>query len=63
MKTTWTSENMYEHPAPHQAGVYGRIVLTEAGIYCLMVGGMTLSCPPSWAAKIHHDETTAKGDA
>lgn len=49
----WQSTGLHEHPAKHQAGTYGQIVLTEAGVYILKVGGSHMSCPQDWAAKIH----------
>ena len=57
MKSQWTSQRLYEHPAKHQTGVYGKIELGEAGVYVLRVGAAHMSCPQDWAAKIHHDET------
>jgi hypothetical protein len=54
----WTSTGLYEHPAKHQAGRYGNIEQSQAGIYVLRVGGSHMSCPQDWAAKIHADETT-----
>lgn len=56
MKTTWESTNLHEHPAKHQKGTYGRIVLSFANVYCLQVGGGYMSCPQDWAAKIHAEE-------
>lgn len=56
MADAWKSIGLYEHPAKHQAGVYGNVVLSTAGVYALRVGGGTMSCPQDWAAKIHHDE-------
>lgn len=56
----WKSIDLYEHPAKHQAGTYGNVVLSTAGVYCLRVGGGNMSCPQDWAAKIHHDETNEK---
>lgn len=52
----WQSIGLYEHPAKHNAGIYGSIIQSEAGIYALKVGGSHMSCPQDWAAKIHHDE-------
>ena len=51
---------MYEHPAKHQAGTYGNVVLSTAGVYCLRVGGSTMSCPQEWATKIHKEEGDEK---
>lgn len=56
MKSRWTSQRIYAHPAKHQAGVYGKIELSETGVYVLRVGSCHMSCPQDWAAKIHHDE-------
>ena len=57
---TWKSIGLYEHPATHQAGRYGNVVLSPAGIYALRVGGSTMSCPQDWAAKIHAEEGNEK---
>lgn len=57
----WKSTGLYEHPANQQAGTYGKIVLSEAGIYNLKVGGSLMSCPQDWAAKIHAEETEQSG--
>ena len=57
MKHQWKSEGLFEHPAKHQAGTFGKIVLSEAGVYCLQVGGGVMSCPQQWAARIHAEET------
>jgi hypothetical protein len=59
----WKSIGLYEHPAEHQAGVYGSVVLSEAGVYCLRVGGTIMSCPQGWAAKIHKEEADEKESA
>lgn len=56
MADAWKSIGLYEHPAKHQKGVYGNVVLSPAGVYCLRVGGTTMSCPQDWAAKIHKEE-------
>jgi hypothetical protein len=52
----WKSKEIYEHPAKHQAGTVGNVVLSTAGVYCLRVGASTMSCPQDWAAKIHKEE-------
>lgn len=52
----WQSKKMYEHPAKHNAGRYGHIILSNAGVYSLRVGGSYMSCPQDWAAKIHATE-------
>lgn len=57
MNAQWKSQRLYEHPAEHQAGRYGQVELSEAGVYVLRVGNCHMSCPQDWAAKIHHDET------
>ncbi len=56
----WVSQGLHEHPVKYQQGVYGKIVLSQAGIYVLQVGGGIMSCPQEWATKIHHDEITEK---
>jgi hypothetical protein len=61
MKKEWTSQGMYEHPAKHQAGVFGNVVLSPAGVYALRVGSSTMSCPQDWAAGIHAEETGQTG--
>ena len=53
----WKSTGLYEHPAKHQAGVYGNIKLSTAGVYALQVGASTMSCPQDWATAIHAEET------
>ena len=63
MGDAWKSIGLYEHPAKHNAGVYGNIIKTDVGIYALRVGGSTMSCPQDWAAKIHHDEGDEKESA
>jgi hypothetical protein len=63
MADQWKSIGLYEHPARHNAGVYGNIVLSTAGVYALRVGGSTMSCPQDWAAKIHKDEGDEKESA
>lgn len=57
----WKSIGLYEHPAKHQAGTSGNVVLSPAGIYCLRVGGSTMSCPQGWAAAIHAEESGQSG--
>lgn len=63
MTDQWKSIGLYEHPAKHQAGTYGNVVLSTAGVYALRVGSSTMSCPQDWAAKIHHDEGDEKESA
>ena len=63
MADKWKSIGLYGHPAKHQAGTFGSVVLSPAGIYCLRVGGAVMSCPQDWAAKIHHDEGDEKASA
>lgn len=63
MATKWQSMGLYEHPARHQSGRYGNVVLSEAGVYSLKVGGALMSCPQDWATKIHHDEGDEKESA
>lgn len=57
----WVSEGLYEHPAKHQKGVFGKIALSAAGVYGLRVGSTWMSCPPDWAAAIHAEETGQTG--
>jgi S-formylglutathione hydrolase FrmB len=61
VKEAWTSQGLYEHPAKHNAGTYGKIVLHNSGIYGFMVGGVHMSCPQDWAAGIHAEETGQMG--
>ena len=61
MTEKWTSSGMYEHPAKHQAGVYGKVVLSGAGAYGFMVGSSRMSCPQDWAEAIHAEETGQTG--
>lgn len=63
MPDKWKSIGLYEHPAKHQAGTYGNVVLSTAGVYALRVGGSSMSCPQDWAAKIHNDEGDEKQSA
>lgn len=63
MNEQWKSIGLYEHPAKHQSGTYGNIVLSRAGVYVLRVGGSHMSCPQGWAAKIHKDEGDEKESA
>jgi len=58
MKNQWESKGLHEHPAKHQAGVFGKIQLSEAGVYVLKVGSSHMSCPQDWAAKVHAQEQT-----
>ena len=60
---TWKSIGLYEHPAKHQAGTFGNVIRSAAGIYALRVGGSTMSCPQDWAAKIHAEEGDEKESA
>jgi len=61
MPDKWISTGLYEHPAKHQAGTYGNVVLSTAGIYALRRGGSQMSCPQDWAAAIHAEETGQTG--
>jgi len=58
MDYKWESKLLHEHPAKHNAGRFGKIVLHDTGIYGLMIGGVHMSCPQHWAAKIHAQEQT-----
>jgi len=59
----WKSIGLYEHPAKHQAGVYGNVCLSTAGVYALRVGASIMSCPQDWAAKTHKEEGDEKESA
>lgn len=63
MTIKWKSIGMYEHPAKHQAGTYGNVIQSDAGIYAIQVGGSRMSCPQDWAAKIHKAEGDEKESA
>lgn len=63
MADKWKSIGLYEHPAKHQAGVYGNVALSPAGVYVLRAGGSYMSCPQDWAAKIHKEEGDEKESA
>lgn len=63
MADAWKSIGLYEHPAKHQAGRFGNVVLSPAGVYALRVGGSTMSCPQDWATKIHAEEGDEKESA
>jgi hypothetical protein len=56
MKNQWESKRLHEHPVPHQKGIWGKICLSEAGIYCLRVGAANMSCPQDWAARVQAQE-------
>ena len=56
MIPVWQSKNLYEHPAPHNAGRHGYVCMSGAGVYVLKVGGSVMSCPQDWASKIHAQE-------
>ena len=55
-KNQWESKRLHNHPAPHQMGTWGKICLSEAGVYYLKVGGSHMSCPQDWAARIQAEE-------
>jgi len=59
----WKSIGLYEHPAEHQAGTFGNVVLSTAGVYAMRVGGSIMSCPQDWATKIHKEEGDEKESA
>ena len=42
-KMEWKSIGLYEHPAKHQAGTYGNVVLSPAGVYAMRAGTMVLT--------------------
>jgi hypothetical protein len=56
MAKNWESKRLYEHPAQHQKGTYGRITLYDSGVYGLTVGASHMSCPQDWASRIHAEE-------
>jgi len=56
MENQWESKELHEHPAKHQAGTYGKVGLSKAGVYYFQVGSSHMSCPQDWAAKIHAEE-------
>ena len=60
MEKQWESKKLYEHPVEHRKGTWGKVVLSEAGVYGMMVGFVWMSCPPDWAAKIHAAETQSQ---
>ena len=60
MDHQWKSIGIYEHPAKHQAGTYGNVNLSTAGVYTLRVGSSIMSCPQDWASKIHKEEGMGK---
>lgn len=55
----WQSTGLYEHPAKHRAGEYGKIELLDSEVYVLRVGA-TINCPQDWAAAIHRQEIERK---
>jgi hypothetical protein len=58
MQKQWESKGLHEHPAKHQVGTFGKIILSPAGVYVLKVGSSHMSCPQDWATKIHAQEQT-----
>jgi hypothetical protein len=52
----WISRGLHEHPAKHQAGTFGNVARSAAGIYHFKVGGASMSCPQDWAAGIQAAE-------
>jgi len=58
MENQWESKGLHEHPVKHQAGTFGKICLSQAGVYFFKVGASHMSCPQDWAAKIHAQEQT-----
>lgn len=58
MEYKWKSKELYEHPAEHQKGVFGYIVMSKKDIYVLKVGGAYMSCPQNWASKKHFQESS-----
>ncbi len=56
MTIQWISTELYEHPAEHRAGEFGKVELSHRGVYKFRQGNVLMSCPQGWAAKIHHDE-------
>jgi hypothetical protein len=61
MAVRWESEELYEHPAKHQAGVYGRVVLSAVGVYGFRVGNVHMSCSQEWAARKQWEEAQVGG--
>jgi hypothetical protein len=57
----WISTGLYEHPAKHNSGTYGNVVLNDSGIYSFRVGGTNMSCPQDWATALHAEETGQTG--
>ena len=57
MDKKWESRELYEHPAKHNKGRFGRVVRWESGVYSLMIGNTTMSCPQDWAARIEREES------
>lgn len=58
METAYESRGLHEHPAKHQAGVFGKVCRSGAGVYFLKMGGSYMSCPQDWAARIEAAETS-----
>jgi hypothetical protein len=61
-KNQWESKHLHEHPTNHQKGTWGKICLSEAGVYYLKVGGSHMSCPPDWASRIQAEEEQGEAD-
>ncbi len=56
MKNQWESKRLHEHPAPHNKGTWGKVCITDIGVYYLQVGGSQMSCPQDWAARVQAEE-------
>lgn len=52
----WISKGLYQHPTKYRPGTFCRVCLSGVGIYYLRVGAKMITCPQSWAARIHQAE-------
>ena len=53
----WESIDLHPHPAEHYEGDHwGKICMSDAGVYRFRAGNVWYSCPQEWAARIHAEE-------
>lgn len=63
MENRWTSIGLYQHPARHNVGIFGNVILSNANVYFFRSGSANRGCPQEWAAKIHKEEGDEKESA
>ena len=58
----WESIDLHPHPAEHYEGDHwGKICMSDAGVYRFRAGNVWYSCPQDWAARIHAGEQNTRG--